>query len=155
MRPGREVDAEIAKKVFGHRVWSQAKVLYENAEKGDRPLRNYSKEMEWAWEVAKHLRMTILPIGPVEWFVFVGPAGQTGWDSPTAALEFLNSGEFEGCGAAVGDNLPLLICQAALKAMEKRSVDLQVIDTEQAAPPEPSDATPAELHVVPTDSNVH
>jgi hypothetical protein len=121
MRPGRELDTLIARHVFGHRVWAQAKVLFENAEKGDRPLRNYSREVEWAFEVVKKMKMTIMPIVGGQWFAFVGPVGQQGWDSPTAVLEFLGKGEFEGCGACVGDNLPLIVCEAAIKAMEKRT----------------------------------
>lgn len=53
MRPGREIDARVAQEVFGHKVWAQNKTLFESAEKRERPLRKYSTEMEWAWEVAE------------------------------------------------------------------------------------------------------
>ncbi|MES2854973.1 MAG: hypothetical protein V4692_03870 [Bdellovibrionota bacterium] len=121
MRPGRETDVRIAKEVFGHKVWAQGKVLYENAAKGDRPLRSYTKEMEWAAEVVEKMHMTLIPIQGGEWFAFVGPELQLGWESPQAVLEFLNSGNFNDCGAAVGTSLPLVICDAALKAVEKRA----------------------------------
>jgi hypothetical protein len=124
MRPGREIDARIAKEIFGHKVWAQAKVLYENAPKGDRPLRNYSKEMEWAWEVIEKMKVTLIPIEGGQWFAFVGPqkliGEKNGWESPDAVLKFLEAKQFEDCGAAVGDNVPLLVCQASLIANEKR-----------------------------------
>lgn len=125
MRPGREIDARIAQEVFGHKVWAQNKQLFENAAKGDRPLRNYSKEMEWAFEVAKEMRVALLPVAGGQWFAFVGPQESAeiangGWESPQAMLQFLEKGNFNECGAAVGENLPALICEAALKAVEKR-----------------------------------
>ena len=120
MRPGRETDVRIAKEVFGYKVWAQGKVLYENAPKGDRPLRSYTKEMEWAWEVVEQMQMTLIPIQGGEWFAFVGPEAKKGWESPQAVLEFLNHGNFNDCGAAVGSSAPFVICDAALKAVEKR-----------------------------------
>jgi hypothetical protein len=120
MRPGREIDARIAKEIFGHKVWAQAKVLYESAPKGDRPLRNYSKEMEWAWEVVEKMKVTLIPIEGGQWFAFVGPREKIGWESPDAVLKFLEAKQFEDCGAAIGENVPLLICQASLIANEKR-----------------------------------
>ena len=74
MRPGREIDTRIAKEIFGHKVWAQNKVLFENAEKGDRPLRNYSKEIEWAMDVAREMKVALLPVAGGQWFAFVGPA---------------------------------------------------------------------------------
>ena len=105
MRPGREVDARIAKEVFGYEVWAKAKILYENAEQGDRPLRNYSKEMEWAQEVMEKMKMTVIPIQGSEWFVFVGPEDRSGWESPQAVFQFLEAKNFSGCGAASGTDL--------------------------------------------------
>ena len=121
MRPGREIDARIAKEVFGHRVWAQAKVLYENAEKGDRPLRNYSKELEWAFEVAAKMKITLIPVEGSNWFAFTGPAGKDGWESPQAVLQFLEKGTFDECGASVVPNAAAVICEADLKATEKRA----------------------------------
>lgn len=120
MRPGREMDVEIAKEVFGHRVWAKGKVLYENAALGDRPLRNYSKEMEWAWEVAERMKITLLPIEGGQWFAFNGPMEKKGWESPQELLKFLEAGQFDGCGAAVGEKAPQAICEAALRTTEKR-----------------------------------
>lgn len=146
MRPGREMDTEIAKLVFGHRVWAQSKVLYENAEKGDRPLRNYSREIEWAFEVVKKTKMTLIPIEGGQWFAFVGPQAQEGWESPERVLEFLKAGHFEGCGAAVGDNIPIVICEAALRAMEKRNAESTAVDT--TAEPIEAAEEPAPIHLV-------
>ncbi len=120
MRPGREVDTQIAQEVFGHKVWARGKVLLENPEQGERPLRRYSKEMEWAWEVANKMHVTLLPIVGGEWFAFIGPKDKAGWDSPQAVLQFLDSGKFGDCGAAVGSEAPWVICQAALNAIAKR-----------------------------------
>ncbi|MEK7357642.1 MAG: hypothetical protein AAB250_14420 [Bdellovibrionota bacterium] len=120
MRPGREIDARIAKEVFGFKVWPQGKILFENAPLGDRPLRKYSKEMEWAMEVAKHMHVALLPIAGGEWFAFVGPVDKPGWESPTAMLEFLGTGQFNDCGASVNAEPAVAICEAALKAAEKR-----------------------------------
>jgi hypothetical protein len=137
MRPGREIDTRIAKEVFGHNVWAQAKVLFENAAKGDRPLRKYSKEIEWAIEVATQLKMTLLPIQGGEWFAFIGPERIQGWESPQALLQFLGSGDFNECGASVGTDLPLVICDAALKAVEKR-ISLAKPDQQTESAAEPS-----------------
>lgn len=129
MRPGREIDVRIAKEIFGHRVWAQAKVLYENAPKGDRPLRNYSKELEWAWEVAEKMKITLIPVGAGNWFAFTGPAGKDGWESPQAVLQFLDQGNFNECGACVGLNAAAVICEAAIKAAEKRAAASHTTET--------------------------
>ena len=120
MRPGREIDTRIAREVFGHRVWAEKKTLFESADKGDRPLRNYSREIEWAILVAEKMKMTLIPIEGGQWFAFVGPRENQGWESPQAVLKFLEAGQFSDCGAAVGTDLALIICDAALKATEKR-----------------------------------
>lgn len=122
MRPGRELDTRIAQEVFGHKVWARAKVLMEDPATGERPLRQYSKGIEWAWEVAEKMNITLLPIEGGQWFAFVGPVEKQGWNSPQEMLEFLSSGNFKDCGADVGDNIALVICQAALKAIDKRKV---------------------------------
>ena len=154
MRPGREIDTRIAKEVFGHKVWAQAKVLYESAEKGDRPLRNYSKEIEWAWEIVKKLKMTLIPIENEQWFAFVGPETIQGWASPTAVLEFLQGGKFEGCGAAIGDDMAMVICEAALRAVEKRQNEIQGAAAE-AAISEVTEAQPPVLEIVPPQDTRH
>ena len=53
MRPGPELNAKIAKEVFGYKVWRDKGILTENPAAGDRPLRNYSNDLQWAWEVAE------------------------------------------------------------------------------------------------------
>lgn len=142
MRPGREIDTEIAMKIFGHDVWVQAEVLFEKGENGDDPLRSYSREIDAAMEVVKRMKMTLIPIVGNQWFAFVGPKDINGWQSPGAVLEFLGAGKFEGCGAAVGTDLPGIICEAALKAVEKR-------ENEQTTAPQPQPQFPHHLKPVP------
>lgn len=118
MRPGKELDTRIAREVFGHEVWATNKTVHERAGEVKRPLRNYTREMEWAWEVADKMRITLVPVRTGEWFAFA--AGEQGWESPQAFAEFLQAGDFTGCGAALGENAALVICEAALRAVEKR-----------------------------------
>ncbi len=143
MRPGREIDARIAKEVFGYNVWAQAKVLFENAEKGDRPLRNYSKELEWAWEVAEKMKITLIPVEGGQWFAFTGPTDRNGWESPQAVLKFLEAGNYNECGAAVGEKPAAVICEAALRAAEKRRAASET-PTEATAEATSEVAAPAE-----------
>jgi hypothetical protein len=126
MRPGREIDARIAKEIFGYEVWAKNKVLHERAEKGERPLRNYSKEIEFAWEVATKMRVSLVPIEGGEWFAFIAP--KDGWKSPIDFLKYLEGGDFTDCGAFVDASAPMAICQAALKVMEKRQALQQTQD---------------------------
>lgn len=117
MRPGREIDARVAKEIFGYEVWAKNKVLHEKTEAGDRPLRAYSKDMTWAWEVAAKMRISLVPIDEAQWFAFA--SGKSGWESPEHFLEYLRGGDFRTCGAAVGDNPAQVICEAALVANDK------------------------------------
>lgn len=121
MRPGREIDTRIAREIFGNEVWATNKVVHEKAGDIKRPLRNYTKEMEWAWEVAKKMRISLLPINDGNWFAFA--AGQEGWESPQQFAEFLQAGNFQSCGASVGPDAPMAICEAALRAVEKARVE--------------------------------
>jgi hypothetical protein len=118
MRPGRELDTRIAREVFGNEVWATNKVVHERAGEVKRPLRNYTREMEWAWEVADKMRITLVPVRSGEWFAF--SAGAEGWESPQAFADFLKAGDFKGCGAALSESAPMAICEAALRAVEKR-----------------------------------
>ncbi|MCM2282369.1 MAG: hypothetical protein NDI61_11055 [Bdellovibrionaceae bacterium] len=127
MRPGREIDTRIAREVFGYSVWAKNKTIYEGAPKGERPLRAYSNDIQWAWEVADKLKIAFIPVVGGQWFVFVPPQ-DSGWESPQAMLKFLDEGNFNDCAAALGDSIPLLICQAALKAMDKRAIDVDVVN---------------------------
>jgi len=131
MRPGRETDTRIAREVFGHEVWASNKTLHEKTPLGKRPLRNYTKEMEWAWEVADRMRVTLVPLADGQWFAFV--AEEKGWESPEAFATFLQKGDFSSCGAALGSEPAALICEAALRALEKRT---------STAAPQPEEAHP-------------
>lgn len=128
MRPGREMDTRIAKEVFGHEVWATNKTLHEKTTEGKRPLRNYTKEIEWAWEVADRMKITLLPVEGQRWFAF--SAENDGWESPQAFVEFLQKGDFKGCGAAVGDRPAAVICEAALRALDKRAQEQKAAATE-------------------------
>ena len=121
MRPGREIDTQIATEVFGHKVWARGKVLYENPESGERPLRNYTREIEWAWKVAEKMHISVLSIEGGNWFAFAGPPSLQGWQGPDQMLKVLQEKLFDGCGASVGDNIAFAICEAALQAVRKRN----------------------------------
>ena len=137
MRPGRELDTRVAREIFGHHVWASNKTIHEKTEEGKRPLRNYTREMAWAWEVAEKMKITLLPIEGGQWFAFSG-AGD-GWKSPQEFIETLQRGEFVHGGAAVGESAPFVICLAALKAAEKENVG-------KAPSVEVSEETEATLH---------
>jgi hypothetical protein len=129
MKPGRELNTKIANLVFGYKVWKHKGVLTENHPLGDRPLRNYSNDIQWAWEVAEKMKVTIIPTADNQWFAFVGDASNQGWESPQAALQFLEAKNFDGAGAAVDPNPALAICIAAIKAAEKRTKSSQYAET--------------------------
>lgn len=141
MRPGRELDTRVAQEIFGHKVFARQKVLHEAHPAGDRPLRKYSKEMEWAWEVAEKMKISLIPIADGQWFAFVASTGQVGWESPQAFLAKLESGDFSECGAALGTEAPLVICQAAINAVEKRKHEREPSPFESA----PLEPIPPEL----------
>jgi hypothetical protein len=82
------------------------------------------------------MRMTIIPILGDEWFVFVGPEDRKGWESPKAVLEFLEGGNFAGCGAASGKDLAALINEASKKAIEKRATEKQLQQLEETDLPD-------------------
>lgn len=121
MRPGREMDTRIAREIFGHEVWATNKTLHEKTAEGKRPLRTYTKDVEYAWEVAEKLRITVLPVNGHQWFAFC--AGNEGWESPQVFAEFLRAGDFKNCGAAVSEKVAVAICEAALRALDKRFVE--------------------------------
>jgi len=144
MRPGRELDTQIATEIFGYKVWARGKNLLENPPQGERPLRKYSREMEWAWEVAKKMHVTLIPIVGGQWFAFVGPESKSGWNSPDEVLKILQDKEFAGCGAAFGDDAAHVICEAALKAAEKWKAPQA--DPEAEANPPPAERQTEEQH---------
>lgn len=121
MRPGRELDTRIAREIFGHEVWATNKVVHEKAGEMKRPLRSYTREMEWAWEVADKMRVTLVPLKDGQWFAFV--TGQEGWENPQQFADFLQGGNFSRCGASIGDSAPMVICEAALRAVEKQRAE--------------------------------
>ena len=121
MRPVREIDTRIAREIFGHEVWATNKTLHEKSAHGKMPLRNYSKEMDHAWPVATKMQITLVPVEGGRWFAFSGPSD--GWESPQAFADFLAKGDFGGCGAALEANPALAICEAALRALDKRQAE--------------------------------
>lgn len=134
MRPGREIDARIAQDIFGHEVFAKNKVLHEKAEKGERPLKNYTRDMEWAWIVADKMRISLIPVEGGMWFAFAGKI--EGWENPQALLKYLENGDFSSCGAAVSENAAEAICKAALVAHEKRSSSSRLVEvpSDEATP---------------------
>ncbi|MEQ1879261.1 MAG: hypothetical protein ABL958_21680 [Bdellovibrionia bacterium] len=119
MRPGRELDVKVAQEVLGHKVFVKNKKLFEETPVGERPLRLYDSDLNDAWEVADRLHIALLPVEGGQWFGFVGRV--EGWKSPTELLEFLQAGDFTGCGASVGKNPAKVICQTAMNAITKRT----------------------------------
>ncbi len=130
MRPGREIDARVAQEIFGFEVFAKNKVLHESSEKGPRPLKNYSKEIVWAWQVAEKMRVSLVPIEGGQWFAFAGPIG--GWENPEAFLTYLRGGDFSQCGASVNAVAATAICEAALvvnqKMKQHETQNIQVLD---------------------------
>ena len=124
MRPGRELNIQIANEVFGYKVWKHKGVWTENAITGDRPLRNYSNDIQWAFEVAEKMKVTLIPVVENSWFAFVPTPDHQGWESPQAVLKFLEAGSFPNSGAAVNENPALAICIAALNSIEKNKKHL-------------------------------
>jgi hypothetical protein len=131
MRPGREVDSRIAREVFGHEVWSTNRMLHEKTPLGTRPLRHFTKEIEWAWQVADKMRISLIATQDGQWFAFT--ANNQGWSSPEEFASFLQVGQFAGCGAAVGSSAPLAICEAAINALDKRRSENTAIEPPEAS----------------------
>jgi hypothetical protein len=122
MRPGREIDAFIAREVIGHNVKVKQKELWEETPQGERPLRKYSREMSAALEVMEKMNITLIPVEGLKWFAMVGKEER--FTGPAEFLQFLQSGNFKNSGAAVGENIPETICLAAVKAVEVRKVEV-------------------------------
>lgn len=150
MKPGRELNTKIATEVFGYKVWKHKGDWTENHPLGDRPLRNYSNSIEWAWEVAEKMRVMLIPTSDQQWFAFVGPENQTGWPSPQAAVQFLEAGQFDGTGAEVNVNPALAICLAALNAIQKRKAQSATTETQ----PVSDEIISVEAEVVPMNTEV-
>lgn len=118
MRPGRELDTMIAKYIFEHEVIIKRKIPTEVTPAGERPLREYSKEIGAAFDVAKKLNISLIPIEGGSWFALAGK--KEGFPSPASFIEYLSAGNFVDAGAAVTESAPLSICLAAMKSVESR-----------------------------------
>ncbi len=118
MRPGRELDTMIAQHIFGHDVIIKRKVPTEVTPAGERPLREYSKEIGAAFDVAKKLNISLIPIEGGQWFALKGK--DEGFTSPASFIEYLSAGNFVDAGAAVTESPSLSICLAAMKAVEAK-----------------------------------
>ncbi|HXH74825.1 MAG TPA: hypothetical protein VNJ08_07655 [Bacteriovoracaceae bacterium] len=118
MRPGREIDTLIAKHIFNHDVVIKRKLPTEVTEAGERPLREYSKSMGAAFEVAEKLNISLIPIAGGQWFALCG--GNDGFQSPADFIRYLGEGNFQNAGAAISESAPLSVCLAAIKSVEAR-----------------------------------
>ena len=118
MRPGRELDTMIAQHIFGHDVVIKRKVPTEVTPSGERPLREYSKEIGAAFDVAKKLNISLIPIEGGQWFALKGK--EEGFTSPASFIEYLSAGNFVDAGAAVTESPSLSICLAAMKSVESK-----------------------------------
>lgn len=127
MRPGRELDTMIAQHVFNHEVIIKRKIPTEVTPAGERPLREYSKEIGAAHDVAKKLNISLIPIEGGQWFALKG--GDEGYKSPAEFIQYLSEGNFINAGAAVTDSAALSISLAAIKYIEgklaKETLDRQ------------------------------
>ncbi len=142
MRPGREEDVAVARDVFNYVVKVSKKILVEEAPLGERPLRKYTTDMLYAWEVAEKLGVTVIPIVDGLWFAFVGKEER--WTSPSDFIQYLQKGEFMTAGAAVEKSAALAICRAALKSVEHRKKQQEGTPDLQIVPPEAEDQ--AQVH---------
>lgn len=118
MRPGRELDTMIAKHIFGHDVVIKRKIPTEITPAGERPLREYTKEIGAAFDVAKKLNISLIPIEGGQWFALRGK--EEGFTSPASFIEYLSAGNFVDAGAAVNESPSLAICLSAMKSIESK-----------------------------------
>ncbi len=133
MRPGRELDTLIAKHVFNHDVIIKRKVPTEVTPVGERPLREYSKEIGAAFDVAKKLNISLIPIEGGTWFALAH--GEQGFASPADFIKYLGAGEFADAGAAVADSAALAISLAGIRSVESRMArQIQSQSTPEANP---------------------
>lgn len=119
MRPGRELDTLIAKNIFNHEVVVKRKIPTEITPLGERSLREYSKDISAAFEIAKVLNISLIPIEGNRWFALAGKS--QGFESPAAFMKYLGTGNFINAGAAIEESAPLSICLAALKLIESNA----------------------------------
>jgi len=122
MTKARELDVLMSQKVLGHQVYHEKTgAMRERLPSGQtRPLRNFTSDISAAWEVVEALGITLLPVDQ-GWFALVGQ--NKGWHSPADFITYLQTADFANSGAAVGEQAPLTICLAAMKALERRTVE--------------------------------
>ncbi len=118
---GRELDVEIEQHVFGQevhlveiepgrKVWRTYCGLYRNGEPRYRPLLAYSGQIDYAWLVWRRMEELGHARAMASWFVdevCTGISGSSDYEPGLDELQIV-------FGA---DNLPELICRAALAAM--------------------------------------
>jgi hypothetical protein len=131
MNKSRELDRLMAKEVLGHETYHEKSgALRERLPSGQsRPLRAFSSEIAAAWEIVEKLGITLLPVDQ-GWFALVGQ--KRGWTSPAEFITYLQTADFTNSGAAVGDDAPMTICLAAMKAVERREALSQAGDLPSA-----------------------
>jgi hypothetical protein len=132
MRAGRELDKVIAQQVMEHSLTQQKREVYEGTPKGTRPLASYSTDISAAWEVVEKLAITLVPIENGSWFALVGNGAR--WRSPADLIQYLQTGNFVQAGAAVGTDPALVVCLAAVKAIENRDSRAQNPTDPEASP---------------------
>jgi hypothetical protein len=89
------------------------------------------------------------------WFALVGPEASRGWASPIDLADYLKAGNFAGAGAAVGENAPLVICEAALNAVAKRKAQSEGPSAAQGLTTDVSDAEIISEEEMPAKKDVH
>lgn len=129
MKTGRDLDALIADKVFGHAVvkttWGKQK-QYSQLSIGEpsyyddcgattlsNPVPDYSTSIESAWEVVEKLKMTVYAPGASFANGEYGN-GIEGWSAEVGTDEAYGCERVYDCATA-----PLAICLAALAAIDK------------------------------------
>jgi hypothetical protein len=108
----------IARHIFHHEVIIKRKIPTEITAAGERPLREYSREIGAAFDVAKALNISLIPIEGGQWFALAGQS--QGFTSPGQFIQYLSAGNFVDAGAAVTESAPLSICLAAMKSVESK-----------------------------------
>ena len=109
MKPGRDLDALVAEKVMGMKVWKHDGSCGCRMADNDY-LPNFSNDIAAAWEVVEKMRnpKTAVSLATI-WDHADG--GKFKW---VAKIEFFGSDRFE---FALADSAPHAICLAALKAV--------------------------------------
>jgi hypothetical protein len=108
MRPGIELDALIAEKVMGHRLFeTPSSGLYEEDDEFNWPLLRYSIDIHAAWEVVEKIGKRFCLITQEQ------PGEAKAWFART---------EEEGYPVGFGESPAHAICLAALRVIEKEKL---------------------------------